>query len=788
MANHKTPKSKVSKNVFERESVAPTEDKEYESLHPHWRILNREDIGGDKIICDFRHFQAPNLRSFEIDLSLTIGGWDGDGIYKVPVRICDLPHVKKTIWYVTNHLLDVHNKNSSIKSEVITKVNEIKRIYSFFLRNGIYELRTVTPEIIEDLIREYREHEGWWNLLNYEGAFDEVFENALSNSDIANEICGVNNNRQFNFKHGKLERYLGLPLSGFKSVEWRDRAKNQFYPDREVAKFSENTSGLNYSVLRKICRGLNLLHFNVPGVDTIPFLPFNSELQYSLEHQVNSGFDGRTQNITPQFAVELITLCYEWIYKKAPHVISLLKTARDFAESVVEVHRDQNAYLQRDTHLRYTEMVQAHYDQIKVLAGFEWGSISVLSHPSGDISLSDLIKMVYQACFHMIGINHGRRRNEILGLSDLPYGLYLGCVSDIEPEIDLGSIRIYIEKTVQDWVEFPANKLVIDAVRILEEIYQLNRPLNTSLILVQHEHQIDQHRKLFCSRDNYGINPWGVKDSWPKKIPVVDQKKAALIFFGLLQGNYPSLVRKSHPNRRFFSCLYYYRFEFAELGALSDHFCHSSTYITNIYVQDPDTRSLGESMRTLWARELVEQDRVHKEVSQEYFEDTIKQVLDGEKVGGYFPRLIIKRMKTLSKNIEFKKLDIAGKSNKIAVKLESKGYAPNPKANGVCMAGKNKRTLKHSNCFDDGLNPQDASPSTCSGCIHLFTNRNYLRVMQEEVAELQEKSKNFRLPIYVRKQAEIQSLELIKIIDIEVSLSEENQKILADAVSPWSEQ
>ncbi len=116
---------------------------------------------------------------------------------------------------------------------------------------------------------------------------------------------------------------------------------------------------------------------------------------------------------------------------------------------------------------------------------------------------------------------------------------------------------------------------------------------------------------------------------------------------------------------------------------------------------------------------------------------------------------------------------------------KGQGYAPNPKANGVCMAGTNKRTLKHSNCFDEGVNPQDASPNVCSGCIHLFTNHNYIRVMNDEVNELQQKSKDFRLPIQVRKQAEVQSLDLIKIIDLEISLSEDNQKILSETISLW---
>jgi hypothetical protein len=784
VANYKNTKIERSKALSLDKIPSKNSTREYESFYPHWRIINKEDIGGDKIICDCRHFQSANTRSFEIDLTLTIVGWGGDGIYKEPVRICDFARVKKTFWHVTNNLLEIHNTSSSIKSEIVTKINEIKRIYSYLFRNGIYELRQVTPEIITHLISEYRANDGWWNLLDYEGAFNRAFDRALSNPIIANEICGIDKKGLFNFKQGKLDRHLGLPLSGFRSNEWQFRANSEFHPENESKIFEENTIGINYSVLRKICRGLNLLHFDASDVDTISFLPFISELQFSVQHQSNTGFDGRTKNTTPEFAVELITLCYEWIYKKAPHVISLLKRAREYAECVVDIHKDQTKYQQRTVNWNYMEMIQTHYEEIKNEAGFEWSSISLIQKTRGDISLSDLVKMVHQACFHMIGINHGRRKNEILGCSDLPYGLYLGCISDLNPDMGLRSIRIYIEKTVQDWVEFPANKLVSDAVIVLEKIYQLHRPLNSPPIEVYKEHKLNEHHKLFVLR-RYSISSWGDLDSWPKKVPLVDQRRGAILFFNLLEGEYPSLVRKSHINRRFFSCLYYYRFEYAELGAISDHLCHESSLSTNIYINDPDTRGLGESMQTLWRRELSEQARINEEVEQEYFEYTMKQILRGEKVGGYFPRLISKRMKTLSKNIEFRKLSDNKKASYIAGRLTYKGYAPNPKANGVCMVGTNKRTLKHSNCFDEGVNPQDASPNVCSGCIHLFTNHNYIRVMNDEVNELQQKSKDFRLPIQVRKQAEVQSLDLIKIIDLEISLSEDNQKILSETISLW---
>jgi hypothetical protein len=492
----------------------------------------------------------------------------------------------------------------------------------------------------------------------------------------------------------------------------------------------------------------------------------------------------RTANITPEYAVNLVTVAFDWVYNKSPGVIELLRTARKEAEIQVKKGISRSA-----SKSNVRTAVNEHYQLIKDQYGFEWDSIMLEGKGDAGDSLNDMLAVVQYAAFNLIGINHGRRKNELIGEGDKPYGLYLGCVSESkhQSEFDLKKINIYIEKTSQQWREFWCNKLVSDSVNVLESIYQLFRPLNTPPIQISNIEEEAKEHKLIRRRVLTDVAKWADENNWLEKFKSVKYDEDSRSFFRLVDPKGSVLSQKSHPNRRLFACLYYYRYEFSELLALRDHLVHTDTLMTHKYVTDPDTRKLAETMQEAWKNEQDGFDKVMDEVQGEYFRDTLIQIIKGECVGGRWPRLISKRLKTLAKDADFIELSDEDKASFLTEKLTRKGYKANPKSNGVCFAGTNKSSARLANCHSgEGLNPQDASPSMCHGCVHLFTNENYLVVMEDELVELGERAKDFRLPMPVRIQAEKQMSDLARMMQFEREMCQGNQRYLAQNIQNWT--
>ena len=59
--------------------------------------------------------------------------------------------------------------------------------------------------------------------------------------------------------------------------------------------------------------------------------------------------------------------------------------------------------------------------------------------------------------------------------------------------------------------------------------------------------------------------------------------------------------------------------------------------------------------------------------------------------------------------------------------------------------------------------------------------------MEEELAELEDRSKDFRLPMPVRIQAEKQLSDLARMIQLEREMGRNNQRYLAQNIQNWTD-
>lgn len=754
----------------------------------HRRMLS--EPGESSITFDMATLRAENQRLRTIDLdNITFAGYGGNSVFQEPITFGRFPYVKKTVWSALNETLNRHDKSSTVANEINGVMPFLTMFYSYLFRQGIYRLEQVSQEDIKAWLIDFIEHDGWWNLLGMGQALEKLIEDA--NKDYSLRLLLVSDLKMgrgiFSFNKTAVSSLLGLPLLGFSFGNIQEKMHSELFPELAIeasARVGNDTRGkITRQLLYTVFRKLNFFTSQFPeGVDQIRFIPIHDPMGMARKF-AKARTEERTANITPEYAVKLITVAFEWVYNKSPGVIELLSTARKEAEAQTTKGLSRSA---SKNNVRWA--VAEHYKTIKEQYGFEWDSITLEGKGDAGDSLNDMLAVVQYSAFNLIGINHGRRKNEIIGEGDKPYGLYLGCVSEseLEAEFDLKKINIYIEKTYQQWKEFWCNKLVSDSVSVLESIYQLFRPLNTPPILISDIEEAKRH-KLIRRRVLTDVPKWAEKTNWVEKFKAVSYGEDSRPFFRLVDPKGSILSQKSHPNRRLFACLYFYRYEFAELLALRDHLVHNDTLMTHKYVTDPDTRKLAETMQEAWKNELDGFDKVMDEVQSEYFRNTLVQIIKGERVGGRWPRLISKRLKTLAKDANFIELSDEDKAALLTIKLTSKGYKANPKSNGVCFAGSNRRTARLANCHsDEVLNPQTASPSMCHGCVHLFTNENYMSVMEEELTELEERSKDFRLPMPVRVQAEKQMSDLATMIQLEREMGLDNQHYLSQNIQNWT--
>lgn len=754
----------------------------------HRRMLS--DPGESCITFDMATIGAKNQKLRTIDLeSITFAGHGGNSVFQEPIPFSRFPYIKETVWNALNETLNRHDKSSTIANEINGVMPFLTGFYSYLFRQGIYRLEQVTQDDVKSWLFDFIEHDGWWNLLGMRQALEKLIEDANIDPSLRPLLVSEYKMERgiFSFNKTFVSSLLGLPLFGFSFGDIQEKMHSELFPElaiEESARVGNNTRGkITSQMLYTVFRKLNFFTSQFSeGVDQIGFIPIADPMGMAKKFS-KARTQERTANITPEYAAKLVTIAFDWVYNKSPAVIELLRTARKEAEAQTAKGLSRNA-----SKNNVRRAVAEHYKVIKEQYGFAWDSISLEGKGDAGDSLNDMLAVVQYAAFNLIGINHGRRKNELIGEGDKPYGLYLGCVSESEQqaEFDLKKINIYVEKSYQQWREFWCNKLVSDSVSVLESIYQLFRPLNTPPIQISDIEEAKQH-KLIRRRVLTNVPEWAEKTNWVEKFKVVAYGEDSRPFFRLVDPKGSILSQKSHPNRRLFACLYYYRYEFGELLALRDHLVHNDTLMTHKYVTDPDTRKLVETMQEAWKNELDGFDKVMDEVQSEYFRDTLVQIIKGESVGGRWPRLVSKRLKTLAKDADFIELSDEDKAAFLTNKLTRKGYKANPKSNGVCFAGSNRRTARLANCHsDEVLNPQAASPSMCHGCVHLFTNVNYMSVMEEELAELEVRSKDFRLPMPVRIQAENQMSDLARMIQLEREMGQDNQHYLSQNIKNWT--
>lgn len=271
---------------------------------------------------------------------------------------------------------------------------------------------------------------------------------------------------------------------------------------------------------------------------------------------------GKHPTLPPRLAVSYFSDALKWVLDFAPIIIREVCEKRDVNLSALN-----------------KKLNKAGLD-IEVVA------LKVSSIPKRKLTTTRLLEMLATACFVVICSLTARRIDEVCDLGG-------GCV--LKDQEGHYWLKIYIEKTLQEYDQIPIPVSVFKAIGVLEKISLTAR---------------DQSK-------NYSV--WQFHLGGIGRIREIKPERFLndLAHINRTQLSAEEWAFSAHQFRRFFAILYFWRYEMGDLPGISHHLRHFDLEMTKRYVTD------------------VEFGRVWKDVEAEWQGATIRAIVDGSRgVGG----------------------------------------------------------------------------------------------------------------------------------------------------------
>lgn len=331
-------------------------------------------------------------------------------------------------------------------------------------------------------------------------------------------------------------------------------------PTLEVILTTQGTtpSALTYQHVHRILLPIEELWLwrdQLPGAN-LPQRPFR---QGAMKAAIRLGIDPkRTPSIPPYVAFRYLAGAMRWVVDYAPLILSGIEGGTELSELQGQLRA---AGLQID-------IMDSH---------------GQVYRRKGRISPEGLVKLTAAACFALIASLSARRDDEI---NDLGAGC---CTKDDDGNAWL---VIYIEKTLQTYDQVPVPDVVRLAIDCLE--------------------RISRGAREFTKSD--GLWQWYNPGSGRvKKLRPEVYLNVLAEFNDVFTGTEEHWRFAPHQFRRFFALLYFWRFEKADLAALSHHLRHFDLEMTRRYVMDVEFNLMWKETETEWRehflREVVEGSR-----------------------------------------------------------------------------------------------------------------------------------------------------------------------------------
>ncbi|MCW9059420.1 MAG: hypothetical protein OQL11_11155 [Gammaproteobacteria bacterium] len=698
------------------------------------------------------------------------------GPFTKPVNITEFPHWIDLLKLGINDAL--HRHKSSRRDRVSQRITHLSRFMAWCVVNGVYEFGTLTKEDFEEYAVGLA-RDGLYRMLNVEDRLLSLSLKAKNNPAIAKYLIEEHQKGVPSIRIGRLNELTGLLFSrnivpGYFHNSMAEIAGSIPIKGQEVNKYP---MGASYQLLKTHLSPLNWLYALPDGTDKPTCIPYNKVNQ--LAESLSKGkMSIRTKNLSLQDVVKLLNTGLSFVYEYSPIIIRTAEAARNFC----------NKNPTKQQNVRNQECVKAIYADLAKRIAAPFPSISGITQRGKKLkddpeyiqnpSLMELIQTLQTACMVIIGINHGRRKQEILGERSLPYGIYRGCVIEENSGIECRKIDLYVEKTLKDWSTFLCNRLVSDCVNVLEKINDCFYLSDEERPNYQFGDGVSRREKLFRFRS---ITPDSLASdrAWCS----YDYFNHSDLFMRLSGVDHQSVDHKTHVFRRIFAMIYYHRYDNPQLISLKHHLRHISVLMTRVYVTDPAVREQAESVEMLYQQEHNDFDTEFNGIGKEYLTEKIQDILSEHPTGGGFSKTVFRLYKHLLRRAEFRKMDESDQAKTISNELEDKGYLPSVDMHGVCTLSPSSKQKKAS-CYSDKHGVacvESACLKTCMNCPFHFDNTNYLAVLKEEASELSDKANDFSISAAERVAYEDSQKELVALIEMEERIQAENSEAIAYA-------
>lgn len=679
----------------------------------------------------------------------------------------DFPELITALKATINSML--FSRTDMVDDCVSGLINHALRLFSWMVDRNIFKLSQLSQEDVKELCDGWR-HGGWWHVLNYDKALADVLEIAKKNQVVAAQLSGSGNSRHLTVDATVIAKMTGLPISGnFVPVEFAEMLASIDKAKSVAPKRTARSTKMTATAYQRLMVETNRFASIPKELGAMPFVPFPDANK--MAERAFPAQQGRTKNISIDNALKVVDQALRWVLDYKDTVINTAQVARTELEQSIK-KGGENAYA-------IQKAVAEAYSRQTLNTGKSIPGIAKMTRAA----LIKCIETLLVACFCLIAINHGRRRNEIVG-HNKPYGLYFGCIKEISTIYEDWRIDIYIEKSTRAYLSFWCNDIVRDAVKCLEEISQIFRPLFSEPKTYPSNRTDNRSDKLFALRTFTAKGFEGAATEF-------DFARSGSWFFELAGVDESYFHEKTQPFRRIFACIHKYRYDMPKTAPLTQHFDHDVSSITEVYYTDSPGTLPSEGVKAIYGtgygKDLASFNKLMDEVTSEYFVDVMHRLLMGELIGGNFAKLAFKLMRRISGSIKFQQLTLKEKAERIGASLMHRGYTMSEKEHVVCCVTEDAPTLRRSNCFNEGeIHPENATPKVCDSCLHMLTTEGYRRGLVNSLDELAKESTNFSLPPSVRHQIKKDQADLAAFIVSDEKVAYENQIAMSALTASWN--
>lgn len=657
----------------------------------------------DVLYVQRKHTENRKVKSSKLDLSLCY--LPANDLNLRITKIKDRENFAKVVVAVVDGYLLRQQFTKSTASTAISLANNVVRFLEYCWLNNAYDLKSVTEEFWAIFIEKFTQG-GWHKALNLESRSSAVSVDALRMTRRRHKI-GV-----IEYSCNSMIEAIGANISD--SQVRLDYKKGDLIAKLKPAR---GTVAPSRSSLTQIISHLNNL-VDLPAdmrVETVAH-----ETPYKFAASVNSKESERTLNFDPVELSKLMAEAFKWVSEYADPIIKLLRVAYTDCDVHEEDELDEArllAVLESPERAIVERLVGTRLTSVRRIGDFRKG-----------IGLLGLLRALYAACFILIGVFNGRRKDEI---QDRSVGLYAEAFECLNESLGLYQSYFYCEKTTKDYRHFYINEITYKSLVTCKKISDV-----TWAVVYKNgcEERSAIERKLFC------IPPRALEKE-PTWYDFSTDPGVELLCIKAT-GSSNAVVPNAHMFRRAYAVVFYYRYENADLYALSQQLDHRDLAMTMHYVLDSASRSVEKHAAKLWGGErgdsrarAIHSQTLADEVSKYAvvkLESDVIEILQGKKsIAGGFPKLVQRFAKKMSGRIKYEDSELRAVAKNVVNVMVSRGHGTKPMRHGNCYAGAPK---PNAGCFSKGLlSREKADMQTCGKCPYHQMKLSHLKAVVEDL-------------------------------------------------------